>query len=139
MGYDQILIIVVIAGIVALALLILLPVLLIWLPRHRRRIEQEIYLIIQEFQKNNAVGINNAKTINELRAKTKSVSTEAQIVAGVVGTLLAFGGGSPGAGEIPDSRNEAWQELMKAKVIQRTKDKKWYLSEEHLSISKWKQ
>jgi len=74
--------------------------------------------VIRIFRQGNAVGIENAKTIEELGLKPKSI---AQAI---------FSG--------RDYKITALQVLKNANVIQGTEDGKLYLSEENLSNSKWK-
>jgi hypothetical protein len=86
------------------------------LPQLRLRIA--IPSVIRLFRQGNAVGINNAKTIEELGLKPKNM---AQAV---------FRG--------QDYKMTALQVLRKAEVIQSTEDGKLYLSEKDLSNSRWK-
>jgi len=74
--------------------------------------------VIRIFRQGNAVGIQNAKTVEELGLKPKSI---AQAI---------FSG--------RDYKITALQVLKNANVIQGTEDGKLYLSEENLSNSKWK-
>ncbi len=74
--------------------------------------------VIRIFRQGNAVGIQNAKTVEELGFKPKSI---AQAI---------FSG--------RDYKITALQVLKNANVIQGTEDGKLYLSEANLSSSKWK-
>jgi len=100
--------------IVILAVLLLLAMFV--LPQLRLRMA--IPSVIRLFRQSNAVGIENAKTIEELGLKPKSI---AQAV---------FSG--------RDYKITALQVLRNANVIQSTEDGKLYLSEENLSNSRWK-
>jgi hypothetical protein len=74
--------------------------------------------VIRIFRQGNAVGIENAKTIEELGLKPKSVAQ---------GILRGH-----------EYKITALQVLRNANVILDTEDGKLYLSEENLSNSKWK-
>jgi len=74
--------------------------------------------IIRTFRQVNAVGVENAKTIEELGLKPKN---RAQAI---------FRGG--------EYKVTALQVLRNASVIQNTEDGKLFLSEKDLSNSKWK-
>jgi len=100
--------------IVILAVLLLLAMFV--LPQLRLRMA--IPSVIRLFRQSNAVGIKNAKTVEELGLKPKNV---AQAV---------FSG--------RDYKITALQVLRNANVIQSTEDGKLYLSEENLSNSRWK-
>jgi hypothetical protein len=76
--------------------------------------------VIQIFRGSNAVGHSNAKTIDELGLKPAR--------KGMIETM--FGP--------RDYRLAAVAHLVKAKVVQITEDRKFYLSEENLAASKWK-
>jgi len=99
---------------VLLAVLLLLAMFV--LPQLRLRMA--IPSVIRLFRQSNAVGIKNAKTVEELGLKPKNV---AQAV---------FSG--------RDYKITALQVLRNANVIQSTEDGKLYLSEENLSNSRWK-
>jgi hypothetical protein len=86
------------------------------LPQLRLRIA--IPSVIRLFRQSNAVGIENAKTIEELGLKPKSMAR------------AVFSG--------QDYKMTALQVLRKAEVIQSTEDGKLYLSEKGLSNSRWK-
>jgi hypothetical protein len=76
--------------------------------------------VIQIFRHRNAVGKDNAKTIDELGLRPAR--------KGMIETM--FGP--------RDYRLAALGHLVKAKVVQMTEDRKLYLSEENLATSKWK-
>ena len=101
------------------AILILFVVLLLFvmfiLPQLRLR--KAIPSVIRLFRERNAVGVNNAKTIDELGLKPLTL-TQA-ILRG------------------RDYRLTALQVLRNANVIQSTEGGKLYLSEENLSTSRW--
>jgi len=86
------------------------------LPQLRLRIA--IPSVIRLFRQSNAVGIENAKTIEELGLKPKSMAR------------AVFSG--------QDYKMTALQVLRKTEVIQSTEDGKLYLSEKDLSNSRWK-
>jgi hypothetical protein len=102
-------------AVIVILVVVLLFVMFI-LPQLRLRIA--IPSIIRLFRQSNAVGIKNAKTIEELGLKPKNV---AQAV---------FSG--------QDYKITALRVLRKAEVIQSTEDGKLYLSEKDLSNSRWK-
>jgi hypothetical protein len=101
---------------VMLILVAVLLFLVFILPQLRLRIS--IPSIIRLFRRSNAVGINNAKTIEELGLKPKNI-----------GQAIIRG---------QDYKMTALEVLKKAQVIQNTEDGKLFLSEENLSNSKWK-
>jgi hypothetical protein len=101
---------------VIVILVVVLLFVMFVLPQLRLRIA--IPSVIRLFRQSNAVGIKNAKTIEELGLKPKSM---AQAV---------FSGQS--------YKMTALQVLRKAEVIQSTEDGKLYLSEKDLSNSRWK-
>jgi hypothetical protein len=74
--------------------------------------------IIRTFRQSNAVGIENAKTVEELGFKPKNVAA------------AVFRG--------REYKVTALQVLRNANVIQSTEDGKLFLSEQDLSNSKWK-
>jgi hypothetical protein len=74
--------------------------------------------VIRMFRQGNAVGIENAKTIEELGLKPKNIAQA--ILRG------------------RDYKITALQVLRNANVLQSTEDGKLYLSKENLSNSKWK-
>jgi hypothetical protein len=82
------------------------------------RLRTAIPSVIRLFRQSKAVGIENAKTIEELGLKPKSM-----------GQAIIRG---------QDYRMTALEVLKKAEVIQSTEDGKLYLSEEKLSNSKWR-
>jgi hypothetical protein len=83
-------------------------------------IRRTIPSVIQIFRHRNAVGKDNARTIDELGLRPAR--------KGVLETM--FGP--------RDYRLAALGHLVKAKVVQITEDRKLYLSEEDLAASKWK-
>lgn len=89
--------------------------------RPRRRAKQAIPSIIQVFRDHNAVGLRNAKTIDELgfEFKTPKSTIERMFRA-------------------PDYRLTVLQSLIKATVVQMTEEGKLYLSEENLAAAKRK-
>jgi hypothetical protein len=101
---------------VILILVALLLFVMFVLPQLRLRIA--VPSVIRLFRQSNAVGVKNAKTIEELGLKPKSV-----------GQAIIRG---------QDYKMTALEVLKKAEVIQSTEDGKLYLSEEKLSNSKWK-
>ena len=74
--------------------------------------------VIRTFRQRNAVGAQNAKTIDELGLRPKSISQAIFRGAQYKTTALLV--------------------LRNARVIESTEDGKLYLSEENLSNSKWK-
>ena len=74
--------------------------------------------VIRTFRQRNAVGAQNAKTIDELGLRPKSISQAIFRGAQYKTTALLV--------------------LRNARVIESTEDGKLYLSEENLSSSKWK-
>jgi len=92
--------------------LIILTIILIWtmLLRPRRRAKQAIPSIIQVFRDHNAVGLRNAKTIDE----------------------------TPRMFRVPDYRLTALSSLIKATVIQLTEEGKLYLYKENPAAAKRK-
>jgi hypothetical protein len=101
---------------VMLILVVVLLFLVFILPQLRLRIS--IPSIIRLFRQSNAVGIENAKTLEELGLKPKNI-----------GQAIIRG---------QDYKLTALEVLKKAEVIQNTEDGKLFLSEEKLSDSKWK-
>ena len=101
---------------VILILVALLIFVMFILPQLRLRIA--VPSVIRLFRQSNAVGVKNAKTIEELGLKPKSV-----------GQAIIRG---------QDYKMTALEVLKKAEVIQSTEDGKLYLSEEKLSNSRWK-
>ena len=97
-------------------LVVLLLLAMFVLPQLRLRMA--IPSVIRLFRQRNAVGIKNAKTIEELGLKPKSI---AQAI---------FSG--------RNYKITALQVLRNATIIQGTEDSKLYLSEANLSNSKWK-
>jgi len=81
-------------------------------------LKRAISSVIRTFRQSKAVGIQNAKTIDELGLRPKSM-----IQAVFRGTQY---------------KTTALMVLRNAGVIDITEDKKLYLSEENLSRSKWK-
>jgi len=98
--------------------LIILTIILIWtmLLRPRRRAKQAIPSIIQVFRDHNAVGLRNAKTIDELGFEFKT----------------------PRMFRVPDYRLTALSSLIKATVIQLTEEGKLYLYKENPAAAKRK-
>ena len=82
-----------------------------WLPRQRAK--RAVPSLIKVFRDHNAVGRDNAKTIDELGLKFN-------IPKGVIGKTF----------RPPDDRLIALQSLMKTHVVQRTNEGKFYLSED---------
>jgi hypothetical protein len=101
---------------VILILVALLLFVMFVLPQLRLRIA--VPSVIRLFRQSNAVGIENAKTIEELGLKPKSM-----------GQAIIRG---------QDYKMTALAVLKKAEVIQSTEDGKLYLSEENLEHSRWK-
>ncbi len=101
---------------IMLILVVLLLFVMFVLPQLRMRIA--VPSVIRLFRQSNAVGIKNAKTIEELGLKPKNM-----------GQAIIKG---------QDYKMTALQVLKKAEVVQSTEDGKLYLSEENLSNSRWK-
>jgi hypothetical protein len=101
---------------IILILVVLLLFVMFVLPQLRLRMA--VPSVIRLFRQSKAVGIENAKTIEELGLKPKSM-----------GQAIIRG---------QDYKMTALAVLKKAEVIQSTEDGKLYLSEEKLSNSKWK-
>jgi hypothetical protein len=99
-------------------LMIIFVVVAVVLPRWGVR--RAIPFVIRIFRNRNAVGKQNAKTIDELGLKPTR--------KGMIETM--FGP--------RDYRLAALRSLVKANVVQMTEDRKFYLSEENLAASKWK-
>ena len=74
--------------------------------------------VIKVFRKHNAIGIDNAKTREELGLKAQSV----------IDHMWKF----------HDYKPDALQTLINARVVQKTEDNRLYLSEVNLADSKWK-
>ena len=104
------------AFIVALVALFILVAIV--LPRWGVR--RAIPSVIQILRHRNAVGRENAKTIDELGLKPPKKG----MVEMIIGQR--------------DYRLVGLRHLVKANVIQTTEDRKFYLSEENLAASKWK-
>jgi len=107
------------AKVIEIVILVVIFVLvLVVLPRWGVR--RAVPSVIRIFRERNAVGRGNAKTIDELELKPPKRNVIAMMFAP------------------RDYRLDALGALMKAKVAQRTEDGKFYLSEEDLVASKWK-
>lgn len=89
---------------------IVLAGILIWamVLRPRQRAKKAMPSIIQVFREHSAVGLHNAQTLDELGLEFKT----------------------PRMFHVPDYRLSALAFLIKATVIQRTEEGKYYLSEE---------
>ena len=74
--------------------------------------------VIRVFRQNNAVGIKNAKTIEELGLQPKSM----------FGRIF----------RARDYKPSALQLLIRSNIIEMTEDDKVYLSEENLAMTKWR-
>ena len=85
------------------------------LPQIRLRLD--IPSLIRTFREAKAVGVKNAKTIEELKLEPPT-------------GIRSFIRGS-------DHMQNAVQVLMKANIIQTTEDGKMYISEQDLASSKW--
>ncbi len=103
--------------------LIILTIILIWtmLLRPRRRARQAIPSIIQVFRDHNAVGLRNAKTIDEIGFEFKTPKS-------VIARMF----------RAPDYRLMALQSLIKSTVIKMTAAGKLYLYEETPAAAKRK-
>jgi len=83
-------------------------------------VRRAIPFVIQVFRRRDAVGTHNAKTLDELGLRP--------VRRGIIESMLGP----------RDYRLPALRHLVKARIIQITADRKFYLSEEDLAASKWK-
>ena len=81
-------------------------------------LRRAITAVIRIFRQGNAAGVQNAKTIDELGLRPKSISQ------------AIFRGSQ--------YKSTALQVLRNANIIQSTEDGKLYLSQENLSNSRWR-
>lgn len=112
-----------VTGCIVFALLIIL--LNRWLAK------RQIHKIANDFRRHNAVSIETAKTAEELGYKFKSPGV-ALHVADVAATML----GSTGSLTDKSLKEQVFDKLVAAKILQYTRDGKLYLSEENLLTSK---
>ena len=102
------------------AFLILLGILfvlaMLFIPQMMMR--RAIPKVIRIFQHNNAVGIKNAKALDELGLKPR----------GMLENL----------GRLRDYKPRALQLLISANIVHITEDGKFYLSEEDLAVTRWR-
>lgn len=100
-------------------LIIVLGILIIfvWFVLPQIRLRQDIPSLISIFREARAVGIENAKTIEQLRLEPP------------VGVRSFIRGSF--------HMQDALEALKKANIIQSTKDGRMFLSEENLALSKW--
>jgi len=99
----------IIIGVILLFMLFVLP---------QIRLRRDIPSLIRIFREARAVGVKNAKTIEELRLEPPS-------------GIRSFIRGS-------DHMQNTLRELMKANIIKSTEDGRMYLSEGDLASSKWR-
>jgi len=102
--------------IILIILFVFIIILYFVLPQIQLR--RAISSVIRTFRQNQAISAQNAKTIDELGLRPKSLSQ-------------AMFRGTP-------HKTTALQVLRNAAVIISTEDGKLYLSEENLSLSRWK-
>lgn len=92
-------------------------VLLAWIFIPALMIRRNIPKVVRIFQKNNAIGLQNAKTIEELRLKPKSM-------------LQRMYSGQ-------DWKNRALNLLIQTDVVLMTEDGKLYITQESLDSAPW--
>ena len=107
-------------GNVAVIIILVILFLLVAVVFPRWGVRRATPFVIQVFRHRDAVGMHNAKTIDELGLRP--------VRRGILESMLGP----------RDYRLPALRYLVKTRIVRITEDRKFYLSEEDLAASRWK-